>query len=208
MRHFIVSSFVVAILLVAIPCAEAKTGGRSFIERVRPEDYYAAETLFGDAFSRTHELVVLRLAAAQPVSVLAIGPAAAGEGYTLTVQLVSTNAPGGWLKISEELDAAFARQILRAVEIQLHHQVTLSKFKHHVSKTDSDLWVYQRLSDGRPAAAVIAMADTFDNPDASAFIDELLGGLQQLVGKEGAERTALLQKLDRTATDLILVQGH
>ncbi|MEO6006063.1 MAG: hypothetical protein ABIZ04_06225 [Opitutus sp.] len=208
MRHVTVLCFLIALLFASEVPAGAKTGGRSFIERIRPEDYYGAETLFGDAFSRAHDLVVLRLAAAQPVSVLAIGPATAGDGYTLTVQLVSADAPGGWLKVSESLEAAFARQVLRAVEIQLHHQVTLSKFKRHVSKTDSDLWVYQKLSDGRPAAAVIAMEDTFDNPEATVFIDELLGGLQQLIGKEGAERTALVQKLDRTATDLIMVLGR
>lgn len=190
---------------VQLPAAAATT--RPFIERVKPDDYHAAESLFAEPFSRTHELVVLRTAAAKPVSVLALKRTPDVDTYTLTLHYASADAPDGWLKISEELDASIARQILRAFELKLHRQVTLSNFKRTVSKTDSDLWVYQKLSDDRTAAALIAMEATLDNPDATAFVDDFLGSLQQLVGTEGEDRSAVLQKIDRTATAIILADS-
>jgi len=184
--------------------ATAADASRSFVERVRPDDFYSVETLFPEPLSPNHELVVLRTTAGKPVSVLAIAPAGDGNTFTVLWQLASTEAEGGWLKISDELDATVARQFLRAVELKLHHQVTLSKFKERPSKTDTDLWVYQRLSDNGVAAARIAMADTIDNPEATRFVDDLLGGLEKWVGKEGDERASLLQKIDRLATDIVL----
>lgn len=183
----------------------AADANRSFVERVRPDDFYSVETLFPEPLSPTHELVVLRTTAGKPISVLAVAPGSDNnKTYTVTLQLASSEAEGGWLKISDELDTTVARQFLRAVELKLHHQVTLSKFKEKPSKTDTDLWIFQRLSDNRPAAALIAMTDTIDNPDATRFVDDLLGGLEKWVGKEGDERAALLQKLDRLATDIVL----
>lgn len=183
----------------------AETGSRAFVERVKPEDFYATEKALPEKFSYGHDLVIVRTTAGQAVSVVALQKATTSEGYTLTLHFASTSGADGWLKISEDIEDNVGRQVLRAVELKLHRQVMLSKFKRTPSKTDSDLWLYQKLSDGRVAAAVIAMEDTFDNPEASVFIDDFIGGLQQLIGKEGAERSALLQTIDRIATDIILV---
>ena len=203
MRPFKIQRLLAALLFTST-WASAAEANRSFVERVRPDDFYSVETLFPEPLSPTHELVVLRTTAGKPVSVLAVAPGSDDKTYTVTLQLASSEAEGGWLKISDELDATVARQFLRAVELKLHHQVTLSKFKEKPSKTDTDLWVFQRLSDNRPAAALIAMTDTIDNPEATRFVDDLLGGLEKWVGKEGDERAALLQKLDRLATDIVL----
>ncbi|HTO05369.1 MAG TPA: hypothetical protein VL069_16795 [Opitutus sp.] len=177
---------------------------RPFIERVRPDDFFAAEKLFDEPFSRTHELVVLRMAAGKPVSVLAMKAVPGGEGYTLTIQMASDSAPDGWLKISEELDATLGQQVLRAFELKLHRQVALSTFKRNVSKTDTDLWVFQRLAPDRVAAALIAMEATIGNPNASTFVDDFIGSLEELMGKAGEERTAHLQKIDRLASEIII----
>jgi hypothetical protein len=204
MRHFKFQPLLAA-LLFASTWATAAEANRSFVERVRPDDFYSVETLFPEPLSPTHELVVLRTTAGKPVSVLAVAPGSdKDKAYIVTLQLASSEAAGGWLKISDELDPIVARQFLRAVELKLHHQVTLSKFKERPSKTETDLWVFQRLSDNQPAAALIAMKDTIDNPEATRFVDDLLGGLEKWVGKEGYERAALLQKLDRLATDIVL----
>lgn len=193
--------------LCAALIGAAETGNRSFVERVRPENYFAAEKLFPEPFSQSNELVVLRTKAAKPVSVLAIRRAETGDGYVLTQQFASAEAADGWLKIDEELDPAIAHQVLRAVEIRLHRQVTLSKFRRNVSKTDSDLWLYQRTSDEQIAAGVIAMEDTLENPAAEGFVDDFLGALQDLIGKEGAERATRLENIDRMATAIISRDG-
>ena len=205
MRLTSVYRFMFVSLLPLAASIAAETGSRAFVERVKPEDFYATEMALPEKFSYGHDLVIMRTTAGQAVSVIALQKATAGDGYTLTLHFASTNVADGWLKISEDIEANLGRQVLRAVELKLHRQVMLSKFKRTPSKTDSDLWLYQKLSDGRVAAAVIAMEDTFENPDATVFIDDFLGGLQQLIGKEGAERSALLQTIDRIATDIILV---
>ena len=197
----------VTVAFVASVRADAPTGNRPFVERVRPDDYYAAERLFDEPYSRTYELVILRTTAAKPVSVLALKPAPSGDGYTIAVNLASSTAPGGWIKVNEELDDALGRQVLRAVELMLHRQVALSTAKRTVSETDTDLWLYQRLGDGTIAAARIPMEATLDNPRASTFIDEFLGALEQLIGKEGDARAAHLKKIDRIATEIILSES-
>jgi len=205
----IFSSFVrpsFACLCIAV--LPAAGSSHSFVERVRPENYFAAEKLFPETFSQAAELVILRTKAAKPVSALTIRRTESGDGFILSQQFASTETADGWLKINEDLDSTTARQILRAVEIRLHRQVTLSKFKRVVSKTDSDLWLYQRTTDDQVAAAVIAMDDTLDNPAASAFIDAFLGALQDLIGKEGAARSAVLEKIDRLATEIISRDGE
>ena len=203
LRHFKLPRLF-ATLLFTSTLAMAAGANRSFVERVRPEDFYSVETLFPEKLSSAHELVVLRTTAGKPVSILAIAAGSDNNPFTVTLQLASSEAEGGWLKISDELDATVARQFLRAVELKLHHQVTLSKFKERPSKTETNLWLHQKLSDNRVAAALIAMSDTIDNPDATRFVDDLLGGLEKWVGKEGDERAALLQKIDRLATDIVL----
>lgn len=209
MRFSIPSRLLSMVLLLSpfITAPAAVGASRSFIERVKPDDYFAVEKLFPEQFSHANDFVLLRTAQAKPVSVLAIARAPSGDDYVVTLQLASDKAEDGWLKISEDLDATLAQQVLRAIELKLHHQVTLSRFKRTVSKTDSDYWLYQHLSDDRVAAAVITTDDTIDNPAATVFLDDLLGRLQEVIGKEGAERAALLQKLDRTATQIVLAES-
>ena len=214
MCFFTLPRHIATVLLFVVACAPASAApkrvegaNRPFVERVRPDDYFGAEKLFDESFSRTHELVVLRTTAAKPVSVLAVKRAVSGDGYTLTMHLASDTTPGGWLKISEELDTDIGRQVLRAFELKLHRQVALSNFKRTPSKTDTDLWLYQRLHDGEIDTALISMEATLDNPAASAFIDGFLGVLQDLIGKEGKERAAVLQKIDRISTEIILAES-
>jgi hypothetical protein len=204
MKPFVLRCLLTLLLLAPLLAVAADTGSRAFIERVRPEDFYDAEKLFPDPFSPSSEFVALRVTAGKPISALAIKRQTDAEGYTLTVQLASPDAPGGWLKIDDELDVTLGQQVLRGIEMKLHRQVTLSQFKRKVSKTDSDLWLYQRLSDGNIAGAYIAMEATIDNPAADTFITDLLGGLERSIGKEGAERAEALQKIDRIATDMSL----
>jgi hypothetical protein len=204
----VVLAFLTVDALATVAKAATTPVAGPFIERVRPDDYFDVEKGFPEPFSRAHEFVILRTTAAKPVSVFAIEHAATGDGYTMTVELASASAPDGWLKISDDLDAAVGRQVLRAVELKLHRQVSLSDFKRVVSKTDTDIWVYLRLSDNHVAAALLSSEAAFGNSQASAFIDDFLGSLEQLVGKEGAERNALLEKIDRTATAIILAESR
>ena len=205
--HPLLALLLVSFATLRASAADAPPENRPFIERVRPDDYFAAEKLFNESFSRTHELVVLRTAAGEPVSVLAIKSAPGGEGYTLTIQIASDSAPDGWLKIREELDAILGQQVLRAFELKLHRQVSISAFKRRVSKTDTDLWVFQRLAQNRVAAARIATEATIGNPSASEFIDGFLASLQEMIGKVGEERAAHLQKIDRLASAIILSES-
>jgi hypothetical protein len=207
--------FCIATALVFLAPYQARSAESSnvegklpFVERVRPDDYFDVEKVFPEPFSQTNDLVVLRTAAAKPVSVLAIRSRPATEEYTLTVHIASEEAPDGWLKISEPLDAALAQQVLRAFELKLHRQVALSNFKRTLSKTDTDIWIFQRLAENRVAAALISMEATLGNPSATTFLDDFLGGLQQLIGKEGDERVAQLQKIDRIATEIILAEDR
>jgi hypothetical protein len=207
MRFPTLSHLLVLLCLATVASAAASNANRPFIERVRPVDYHDAEKLFPEQYSSTNELVVLRTAAAKPVSALALKRTPAGEDYTLTIQIASAEAPDGWLKIEENLDASLGQQVLRAFELKLHRQVALSNFKRRVSETDTDLWLYQRLSEGRTAAALITMKVALENPAATTFIDGFIGGFQQLVGTEGEQRAAILQKIDRAATEIILADS-
>jgi hypothetical protein len=45
------------------------------------------------------------------------------------------------------------------------------------------------------------------NPAATTFVDDFLGSLQQLVGTEGGERAAILQRIDRASTSIVLADS-
>lgn len=207
MRFPSLASLLALLCFAAVASAADSNANRPFIERVRPVDYHDVEKLFPEQYSNTNELVVLRTAAAKPVSVLAIKRMPGGDDYALSIQIASASAPSGWLKIEESLDASLGQQVLRAFELKLHRQVALSSFKRRLSETDTDVWLHQKLSGGRTAAALIAMEATLGNPAATAFIDEFLGSLQQLIGAEGEARDAILQKIDRSATQIILADS-
>lgn len=201
-------AFCVLLSNLFLPLLQGAAAGRSpFIERVKPEDFFDAENEFPEIYSRAYDLVILRTTAAKPVSALAIRHGAENESYTLTLHLASADAPDGWLKIGEELDADVAKQILRAVEFKLHRQVALSDFKRTMSKTDSDLWIFQRRSDNRATAALISTEASLGNAQATAFIADFIGSIQRLIGTEGAARNELLQKIDRASTEIILAES-
>lgn len=199
--------FAAVLTVTSAPFCFSAPPVRAFIERVKPVDYFDAEKVFPEPYSHSHELVILRTTAQKPVSVLAIKHAAEGTGYTMTIALASADSPGGWLKLNEDLDETFAKQVLRAMEFKLHRQVSLSDFKRTMSKTDTDIWLFQRVQENRAAAAVIMTEAAMDNPAATRFIDDFLGNLERLAGTEGKDRELLLQKIDRLASEIILSEG-
>lgn len=174
-----------------------------FVERIQPADYAAAELAFQEPLSRSYDLVFLRTDFGKPVSALALHPQPNG-GYTLFFGAMDPN--GQWQTVTSELDGQVGQQVLRAVELKLHRRVTVNGQRHDIAKNDGDLWIHQRLSDGRVATALISFLATVGNPEAKVFVDEFLGGLQQLVHLDPEQQSQVLTRLDQIATAIILAE--
>lgn len=210
MRPLCIFSTVIAFVLLLAGCGrppeQTKAGPRPFIERVQPSDYLSAESLFGEAFSRSHDVVFLRTDSAQPVSVLALRREASGE-HTVTFATAPLASGEPWTRFTTTIDAAIGQQVTRAIELKLHLGIALAQQRRSVSKDDSNLWIHQRLADGRVAAGLIPFEVTVGNADATVLIDDLLGRLQKLVGAAPEARATLLVEIDQIASKIVLASG-
>ena len=198
------AAFAIVLLAACGPSEEAKAPRKAFIERVQPADFYAAEVAFDELYSKNYDLAFLRTDYGKPLSALALKRNPEGGGYTLVYSILSPDPEVGWQKLTASLDDDFAAQVLRAVELKLHRNVTLSTQARKPDRREGDLWVFQRLADGKVAAALIAFDRTIGNPEATEFIDELIGGLRELPRVDPDEREELLVKLDRLASRIAL----
>ncbi|ACB76608.1 hypothetical protein [Opitutus terrae] len=194
----------IALLLAGCRASDDATKNpAAFVVRIQPADFAAAELPFEEPLSRNYELVFLRTDFGQPVSALALR-ALPGGAYEL--YFGAKDAGGQWQKITTELEQDVGQQVLRAAELRLHRRIFVEGQRHDVAKNDGDLWVQQRFADGRIAAALIPFNATVGNPDAQAFVDDLLGTLQKLAHVDPADRGELLTRLDQIATGIILAE--
>lgn len=185
----------------------ASTAGRpSFIDRIRPSDFLDTELLFGEALSKTNDIVVLQLNAGKPLSALMLKHQANGD-YTVTLRAPSSSPGGDWLTVSTTLDAPVGRQVEHAIAFVLNRNIMLSPNHRAPNDENTAMWIYQRLVGTPTAAAAISWTSLQDNPEATRFTDGLIGNLQHLIGAEGAAREQLLQEIDRVATQINLTQS-
>lgn len=185
----------------------ASTAGKpSFIDRIRPSDFLDTELRFGEALSKTHDIVVLQLNAGKPLSALMLKHQASGD-YAVTLRAPSSSPGGDWLSVSTTLDAPVGRQVEHAIAFTLNRNIMLSPNHRAPNDENTAMWIYQRLVGTPTAAAAISWMSLQDNPEATRFTDGLIGRLQRLVGAEGAAREQLLQEIDRIATQINLTQS-
>lgn len=200
---------VIVLLALAFTAIHAFTAERSgdarvaYVERAWPSVYEKVQNLFDEEFSRTHDAVILRVDAGKPVSALALKRTDTGD-YTLTY---AVQLDGKFHNLTSEIPAGVGDQILRAIELKLHRHVLIGTHPRDYTKRQGDMWVFHRNSQDRTSTAVILFEATMDNPDATAFVDGLLGGLQKLVSAEDAERDSVLSELDRIATRIVLAES-
>ena len=188
------------------PLASVSTEHRvPFVTRIQLADYFAAETFFAEAFSRTHDLVFLRFDNAKPASALMLAETHPGE-TTVTLRAAPLQAGGEWVTASTTIDSAVARQIARAVEFKLHRNVDIAPLRVTVASDNAALWIFQRTAT-EIAAAVIDWDSVQSSAEAKEFIDGIVDRLTRLVGAEGAERTEQLRQLDVLATRIVLTES-
>jgi hypothetical protein len=176
----------------------------AYVERIQPKNYEAAEERFPERFSQDYPLVFLRTDLGKPASAVAINADPAG-GYS--VYFGSTTSDGGWASVTTSLDDATGGQLLRAVEYRLHRNITLSQVHRDVTQREGDLWIYQRLTDGKIACALITFAARLGNEPGAVFLHDVLDLLQRLAAAEPEGRDELLAQLDRAASTVILTES-
>lgn len=176
----------------------------AYVERIQPKNYEAAEERFPERFSQAYQLVFLRTDFGQATSAVAISADPAG-GYW--VYFGSTTADGSWVHVDTNLDEGTGGQLLRAVEYRLHRNITLSQIHRDVTQREGDLWIYQRLTDGKIACALITFAARLGNEPGAVFLHEALDSLQRLAAAEPEAREELLAQIDRAASAVILTES-
>lgn len=198
------ASLLAAASLSLVQAAERSTDTRtSFVERVWQSHFEKVENLFGENFSRESAVVVLRVNAGKPGSALALKRETSGD-YTLTL---AASIDGEIRNVTATVPGPVGDQVVRAVELKLHRHVMIGTVQRDYTKREGDIWLFHRNAQDRTSTGVILFETTIDNPDATVFIDGLIGGLQRLIGAEGADREAILAELDRIATRIVLSEG-
>ena len=198
------ASLLAAASLSLVQAAERSTDTRtSFVERVWQSHFEKVENLFGENFSGESAVVVLRVNAGKPGSALALKRETSGD-YTLTL---AASIDGEIRNVTATVPGPVGDQVVRAVELKLHRHVMIGTVQRDYTKREGDIWLFHRNAQDRTSTGVILFETTIDNPDATVFIDGLIGGLQRLIGAEGADREAILAELDRIATRIVLSEG-
>lgn len=199
------------IALIAVGCLvgcsrekNAAVTPAAYVERIQPKNYAAAELHFPEQFSQDHQLVFLRTDLGKPVSAIAIKHDEAG-GYS--VYFGSSTADGSWVNVTTTLDEGTGSQMLRSVEYRLHRNITLSQLHRDVSEREGDLWIYQQLTDGKIACALVPFAASLSNEPGAVYLRDLLDRLQQLAAAESDARDELLGQIDRAASAVIIAES-
>lgn len=183
---------------------QAAAPAAAYVERIQPKNYEAAEERFPERFSQAYQLVFLRTDLGKPASAVAINTDPAG-GFS--VYFGSATADGEWASVTTTLDEGTGGQLLRAVEYRLHRNITLSQIHRDVAQREGDLWIYQRLTDGKIACALVTFAARLGNEPGAIFLHNVLDLLQRLAAAEPEARDELLDQLDRAASAVIIAES-
>ncbi len=203
-RLILTAALFAAFAFSASLAADRSTEKRiAFVERAWPSVYEKVQNLFDEEFSRTNDAVFLRVDAGKPISALGLKKTDSGD-YTLTY---AVQLDGKFHNLTTDLPANVGDQVLRAIELKLHRHVLIGTHPRDYTKREGDTWVFHRNAQDRTSTAVILFEATLDNPDATTFVDGLLGNLQKLISAEDTEREPLLAELDRLATRIILAES-
>ncbi len=198
------AAFLATSALTALIAADRSTEKHAaYVERAWPSVYEKVQNLFDEDFSRTHDAVILRVDAGKPISALALKKEASAD-YTLTY---AVRLDGKFHNLTTEIPSNVGDQVLRAIELKLHRHVLIGTHPRDYTKREGDMWVFHRNAQNRTSTAVILFEATLDNPDATTFVDGLLGSLQKLISAEDPERETILAELDRLATRIVLAES-
>ena len=205
MRRLVTTAaFLATSALTTLIAADRSTEKHAaYVERAWPSVYEKVQNLFDEDFSRTHDAVILRVDAGKPISALALKKEASAD-YTLTY---AVRLDGKFHNLTTEIPSNVGDQVLRAIELKLHRHVLIGTHPRDYTKREGDMWVFHRNAQNRTSTAVILFEATLDNPDATTFVDGLLGSLQKLISAEDPERETILAELDRLATRIVLAES-
>jgi len=183
---------------------EAAAGaGAPFVERILPADFSAVEGSLPELLGKGADVAIIYTEDGRPEYALTVARSAETE-YEVSLLYygpgVAGAAAGHPPRLSAALDADSAGRLQRALAIKLARNVLVSSATRKARNYDRAWWILQRsANDQPPAAALIAGDNAEASPEARAFMDAIVNGLQRYVTSDPEARSQVLYDIDRYA---------
>ncbi len=200
--------FLLALLAPALAAtAAAQQANSAFVERIQPDDFFAVEAAFPAPIPKNADVAIIATEEGRPVLAVTLAPGAEGDyEVTLIYPSADAKAPGASAaaRLVAPLDADTAARIRRALAYRIARNVFVSDVARKAKSYDRAWWILQRSGGGQPAAALITGDAADGSPDARAFMDAFVHGLQNYAIAEPDTRGTVLLAIDRYAIKTLL----
>jgi len=179
--------------------------GKAFVWRINPPDYFFAEARFGNWFSRTNDLVLLRTDGdGKPVQAVAV-TRASDTSYRVSLHTFADprdRIAGAELRTrSATIEASIGRQLEAAVSFRLRGLVLLDQ--HPKNPEDSPQqgawWIFQRDKANKIDTAMIQAGAAHMNDQARGFLSGIVGNLVRYVDGNEDDRPVAAELLNDAA---------
>jgi len=171
-----------------------------FIERIQPADFTVVEAALPAPLPKGAAIAIICTQQGRPAYALTVARNPDAE-FDVTV----TNLPldrakpdaGAAVSASAPLDAPSAARLQQALAIKLARRVFVSDAARRAKDYDLAWWIRQRTGDDQVQAALITGERSEHNPDAEAFLDAFVRGLERYATSNPDQRSEVLYPIDR-----------
>ncbi len=180
--------------------ALAADAPQPFVERIQPADYFAVEAALPVPLPKDAAIAIIRTEQGRPAYALTVARNAEMEFEVAVLTLPPDQpAPATELPVraAAPLDAPSATRLEQALAIKLARNVFISDATRKAKEYDRAWWILQRAGSDQVQAAVITGERSDGNPDAAAFLDAFVHGLQRYATSDPDARSQVLYEIDR-----------
>ncbi len=170
-----------------------------FIERIQPADFTAVAAALPGPLPREAAFAIICTEQGRPAYALTVARDAEAE-FVVTL----TNVPPADAKPDERavsasapLDAPSAGRLQQALAIKLARRVFVSDAARRAKDYDRAWWILQRTGQDQVQAALLTGDRADQNPDAQAFLDAFVRGLERYATSPPEQRSEVLYPIDR-----------
>ncbi len=171
-----------------------------FVERIQPADFSAVEADLPGPLAKGASIAIICTEQGHPAYALTVtrNPEMDFEVAFLTLAPEQgTPASQAPVRAVAPLDAPSATRLEQALAIKLARNVFVSDATRKAKDYDQAWWILQRTGPDQVQAAVITGDRADANPDAQAFLDAFVRGLQRYATCDPDDRSKVLYDIDR-----------
>ena len=178
-----------------------------FIERIQPADFFAVEAALPGPLPKGAAIAIICTQQGHPAYALTLARNAEAEFDVTVTNLPLENAKPAErsaVSVAAPLDAPAATRLQQALAVKLARRVFVSDAARKPKDYDVAWWILQRTGEDAVQAALITGERAEGNPDAGAFLDAFVRGLERYATSDPDQRSQVLYPIDRYTIKVLL----